>query len=66
MAEFAIMAGSGLLDLSNTPLADLSHLDEAVLEAAVDRLFQPCGGVNSTMAAIGGNVRMWQNYSTER
>lgn len=66
MAEFAATAGSGLLDLSDMPLADLSHLDEAVLEAAVDRLFQPCGGVNDTTAAIGGNGRIWQNYSTER
>jgi hypothetical protein len=66
MAEFVIKAGSGLLDLSATPLADLPHLDEAALEIAVDRLIQPCGDVNDATTVIGGHVRIWQNYRTER
>ena len=67
MAESVIVAGSGLLDLSATPLAELPHLDEAALEVAVDRLIQPsCGDVNGATTVIGRHVRIWQNYSTER
>jgi hypothetical protein len=65
MAEYVTVIGSGLLDLSATPLADLPHLDEAALEAAVDRLIQPCSGVNGGTTVIGGHVRMWQNYNPE-
>jgi hypothetical protein len=61
-----VKAASGLLDLSAASVADLPHLDNAELEAAVDRLIQPCGGVTESAPAIGGHVRMWQNYRTER
>jgi hypothetical protein len=63
MAEFVGKVGSGLLDLSATSLADLPHLDGAVLEIAVDRLIKPCGDVTN-MSPVSGGARMWQNYST--
>lgn len=66
MAELVIKAGSGLLDLSAASIADLPHLDEAALEAAVDRLIQPCGDVSDTTTVVGGHARMWQNYRIER
>jgi FXSXX-COOH protein len=66
MAEFVIEAGSGLLDLSAMPLADLEGLDSAALEAAVDRLIQPCGAMNDDTTVMDGHVRMWQNYRIER
>lgn len=59
-----VKAGSGLLDLSAVSVADLPYLDEAVLEAAVDRLMQPCGGADDAATVIGGHARMWQNYRT--
>jgi FXSXX-COOH protein len=65
MAESVIEAGSGLLDLSATPLADLPGLDAAALEAAVGRLIQSCGAVSDDTTVIGGHVRMWQNYRIE-
>jgi hypothetical protein len=52
--------------LSAAPIADLPHLDEAALEAAVDRLIQPCGDVSDTTTVVGGHARMWQNYRIER
>jgi hypothetical protein len=61
-----VKAGSGLLDLSAASVADLQHLDEAALEAAVDRLIQPCGDASDSATVIGGHVRMWQNYRIER
>ena len=61
-----VKAVSGLLDLSAASVADLPHLDEAALEAAVDRLIQPCGGGSDSSTVIGGHVRMWQNYRTEQ
>jgi hypothetical protein len=64
MAEFAGNAGSGLLDLSATSLADLPQLDDEMLKLAVDRLMQPCGDVNDDMPAVGGRARIWQNYRT--
>lgn len=66
MAESVFKAGSGLLDLSAASLADLPCLDEAALEAAVNRLIQPCGGADDAMNIISGHVRIWQNYSIER
>jgi hypothetical protein len=65
MAESVIEAGSGLLDLSAMPLADLPGLDSVALEAAVDRLIQPCGAMGDS-TVIDGHVRMWQNYRIER
>jgi hypothetical protein len=61
-----VKAGSGLLDLSAASVADLPHLDEAALEAAVDRLIQPCAGADDATTVIGGHAPMWQNYRTER
>ena len=63
MAEFVGKVGSGLLDLSATSLAELSHLDGTVLEIAVDRLIKPCGDATN-MSPVGRGARMWQNYST--
>jgi hypothetical protein len=60
-----VKAGSGLLDLSAVSVADLRQLDEAALEAAVDRLVQPCGGAGDAVTVIGGHDRIWQNYRTE-
>lgn len=64
MAEFTRNAGSGLLDLTALPIAELPQLDEATLKIAIDRLIQPCGSANEDMSVISGNVRMWQNYKT--
>ncbi len=64
MAEFAGNAGSGLLDLSATSLADMPQLDDEMLEIALDRLMQPCGDGNDGMPAAGGRARIWQNYRT--
>ena len=64
MAEFAGNAGSGLLDLSATSLADLPQLDDELLEIALDRLMQPCGDGNGDAPAAGGRARIWQNYRT--
>ncbi len=58
-----VKAGSGLLDLSAASVADLPRLDEAALEAAVDRLV-PCGGADEAATVLGGHARMWQNYRT--
>jgi len=66
MAESVVKARPGLLDLSAASLADLPRLDEAALEAAVDRLIQPCDGVDDATTVISGHVRIWQNYRTER
>jgi hypothetical protein len=59
MAEH--VSGSGLLDLSKTPIADLPSLDEATVETAIDRLIAPC-----TSGVLGGGERgrIWQNYNT--
>ena len=64
VAEFTRNAGSGLLDLTVMPIADLPQLDEATLKIAIDRLIQPCDSVNEDMSVIGGHVRIWQNYKT--
>jgi hypothetical protein len=64
MAEFAGNAGSGLLDLSATSLADMPQLDDEMLEIALDRLMQSCGDGNDDMPAAGGRARIWQNYRT--
>jgi hypothetical protein len=58
--------GSGLLDLTAMPIAELSQLDEKTFEIAINRLIQPCGGgnVNADMSAIDGHARIWQNYKT--
>ena len=62
MAEFT---GSGLLDLTALPIAELSQLDEETVESAINRLIQPCGvNTNEDMSGVGGHVRMWQNYKT--
>jgi hypothetical protein len=66
MAESFVQAGSGLLDLSAVSLADLPHLEDAVVEEAVDRLTRPCGDAYDGTTVIGGGPRMWQNYATER
>ena len=66
MAEFVIEAGSGMLDLTATPLAGLPDINELELDATVDRLIQPCGDISDTVTVIGGHVRIWQNYKTER
>lgn len=66
MAESFVQAGSGLLDLSAVSLADLPHLEDAVVEEAVDRLIRPCGGAHDGTTVIGGSARMWQNYAAER
>lgn len=59
-----VRAGSGLPDLSAVSVAELQHLDEAVLEEAVDRLMPPCGSAGDAATVIGGHARMWQNYRT--
>jgi hypothetical protein len=62
VAEFT---GSGLLDLTAMPIAELPQLDEETLGIAINRLIQPCGGnVNENMSVIDGHTRMWQNYKT--
>jgi hypothetical protein len=63
MAEFAGNATSGLIDLSAMSLADLPHLDDDVVQIALDRLMQPCGE-NGDIPAVGGHARIWQNYKT--
>ena len=52
MAEFAGNAGSGLLDLSATSLADLPQLDNELLEITLDRLMQPCGDGTSAFLPL--------------
>ena len=62
VAEFT---GSGLLDLTAMPIAELPQLDEETFGMAIDRLIQPCGGqINEDVSAIDGQARMWQNYKT--
>ncbi|HET9896412.1 MAG TPA: hypothetical protein VFQ44_15915 [Streptosporangiaceae bacterium] len=62
MAEFT---GSGLLDLTATPIAELPQLDEETFEIAINGIIRPCGGqINDDMSVIGGQARMWQNYKT--
>jgi hypothetical protein len=64
MAEFAGNTAPGLIDLSAMSLADMPQLDDEMLQITIDRLMQPCGGVNDDMPAVGGRARMWQNYET--
>jgi hypothetical protein len=64
MTEFVGNAGSCLLDLSATSLADLPQLDDEMLEIALGRLMQPCGDGNDDMLAADGRARIWQNYRT--
>lgn len=62
MAEFT---GSGLLDLTATPIAKLPQLDEETFEMAISRLIQPCGGnIGDDVSVIDGHARIWQNYKT--
>jgi hypothetical protein len=62
VAEFT---GSGLLDLTATPIAELAQLDGETFGIAINRLIQPCGGnVNEDVSAIDGHARIWQNYKT--
>lgn len=63
MAEFAGNAAPGLIDLSAISLADLSQIDDKIVQTALDRLMSPCG-VNGEAPAVDGHARMWQNYKT--
>ena len=57
MAEPHESPGSSLLDVTETPLGDLSDLDDSLLERALVRLLPTCGGMGS---------RLWQNGGRQR